>query len=190
MSQEYNFKTKTVKSLFVLLSTIFVFTLGHGQSHTGEKGISNAEKFSSKAGTLIAREFIDVGTLKTAKIKVVNYTNLVSGDSVSALRFEYKVSGSYSSDTKIAVLDSDEIDGLISSIKMISEDVLVTSPVNYTEVTYKSRSGFQAGCFGTNGDWSIYLKLEEHDGKSYVFLKKDDILELLVLMEKARSLMK
>jgi len=179
-----------MKKLLVVLISIMAFTVSYGQTDTKEKELSNAEKFSSKSGTLIEKEFVDVGTLKKAEIKVIHYTDLISNESVSALRFEYEVAGSYSSDTKIASLDADEIDGLIKSIKMMQESVFTSTPTYYTEVTYKSRSGFEAGCYWSKGDWSTYLKLEKYDGKSYVFLKKDDFPELLTLLEKAKTLMK
>lgn len=179
-----------MKHLLIVLLSFLVFNLSYGQADSKEKELSNAEKFSSKSGTLIEKEFLDVGTLKKAEIKVIHYTDLISNESVSALRFEYEVAGSYSSDTKIASLDADEIDGLIKSIKMMQENVFKSSPTNYTEVTYKSRGGFEAGCYWSKGDWATYLKLEKYDGKSYVFLKKDDFPELLTLLEKAKTLMK
>lgn len=179
-----------MKKLLVVLISIMTFTASYGQTNTKEKEQSNAEKFSSKSGTLIEKEFVDVGTLKKVEIKVIHYTDLISNESVSALRFEYEVTGSYSSDTKIASLDADEIDGLIKSIKMMQESVFTSTPTNYTEVTYQSRGGFEAGCYWSKGDWSTYLKLEKYDGKSYVFLKKDDFPELLKLLEKAKTMLK
>ncbi|WP_157607972.1 hypothetical protein [Seonamhaeicola sp. S2-3] len=179
-----------MKKLLLVLLSFLAFNLSYGQTDSKEKELSNAEKFSSKSGTLIEKEFLDVGTLKKAEIKVIHYTDLISNESVSALRFEYEVASSYSSDTKVASLDADEIDGLIKSIKMMQEKVFTSSPTNYTEVTYKSRGGFEAGCYWSKGDWGTYLKLEKYDGKSYVFLKKDDFPELLTLLEKAKTLMK
>lgn len=179
-----------MKNLLLVLLSFLAFNLSYGQTDSKEKELSNAEKFSSKSGTLIEKEFLDVGTLKKAEIKVIHYTDLISNESVSALRFEYEVASSYSSDTKVASLDADEIDGLIKSIKMMQEKVFTSSPTNYTEVTYKSRGGFEAGCYWSKGDWATYLKLEKYDGKSYVFLKKDDFPELLTLLEKAKTLMK
>ncbi|APY12145.1 hypothetical protein BWZ22_13325 [Seonamhaeicola sp. S2-3] len=185
-----NLNLNKMKKLLLVLLSFLAFNLSYGQTDSKEKELSNAEKFSSKSGTLIEKEFLDVGTLKKAEIKVIHYTDLISNESVSALRFEYEVASSYSSDTKVASLDADEIDGLIKSIKMMQEKVFTSSPTNYTEVTYKSRGGFEAGCYWSKGDWGTYLKLEKYDGKSYVFLKKDDFPELLTLLEKAKTLMK
>ena len=177
------------KLLFVLIS-ILMFSVSYGQTDTKEKELSNAEKFSSKAGTLIQKQFIDVGTINKAEVKVIHYTDLISNETVSSVRFEYEVASSYSTDPKIASLDADEIDGLIKSIRMMQEKVFAMTPTNYTEVTYRSRGGFEAGCYWSKGDWATYLKLEKYDGKSYVFLKKDDFLVLLALLEKAKTMLK
>lgn len=176
---------KTVLTLALFLTTI---AMTFGQSK--EQELSNADKFSAKAGTLIQKEFLDVGTVNKAKIKVIHYKDLISNETVSSVRFEYEVASSYSMDTKIASLDTDEIDGLIKSIKLMQEKVFVSTPTNYTEVTYKSRGGFEAGCYWSKGDWATYLKLEKFDSKSYVFLKKDDFPTLLSLLEKAKTMLK
>lgn len=177
------------KLLFVLISFL-MFSLSYGQTDTKEKEISNAEKFSSKAGTLIQKEFIDVGTINKTVVQVIHYSDLISNETVSSVRFEYEVVSSYSTDTKIASLDADEIDGLIKSIRMMQEKVFAMTPTNYTEVTYRSRGGFEAGCYWSKGDWATYLKLEKYDEKSYVFLKKDDFPALLALLEKAKTMLK
>ena len=179
-----------MKNLLVVLLVLTGIQFSHGQSDTKENELSNAELFSSKSGTLIEKKFGNIGTVKDVEVKVVRYKDLMTGEEIQALLLQYEVASSYSTDTKSASLDSDEIDGLIKSIKMMQDNVFNTSPTTYTEVTYKSRGGFEAGCFSKKGDWSTYLKLEKFDGKSYVFLKKDDFPELLVLLEKAYSAMK
>ena len=179
-----------MKNLLVVLLVLTGIQFSHGQSDTKKNELSNAERFSSKSGTLIEKKFGKIGTLKEVDIKVVRYKDLMTGEEIQALLLEHEVASSYSTDTKRASLDSDEIQGLIKSIKMMEEKVFNTSPAGYTEVTYKSRTGFEAGCFSKKGDWSTYLKLEKYDGKSYVFLKKDDFPELLAMLERAYSAMK
>ena len=148
--------------------------------------ISNAEKFSDRSGTLIKKEFESVGNLNKCLIQIALYTDLISGQKSTAVRFEYEHQSSYSSDTKIALLDADEIDGLIKSLKIIQEKILPTSISNYTEVSFRSRSGFSAGCFSKKDSWSAYMKLERYDSDSYVWLDKDDLSKLLNLMEQAK----
>lgn len=177
-----------MKHLLIIILAISLTSLSYGQSK--EKELSKAEQFSAKAGTLIQKKFIDVGTIKKSNIKVVHYTDLISSETISSVRFEYDVASKYSTDTKIASLDADEIDGLIKSIKMIQEKIFTSTPTNYTEVTYKSRGGFEAGCYWGKDNWKTYLKLEKFDGKSYVFLTVEDFPELLSLLEKSKTFLK
>lgn len=150
---------------------------------------SNAEKFSARSGTLMQKEFSEVGNLKKCKVQVLYYSDLITNSKQSALKFEYEVATTYSTDSKVAVLDTDEIDGLMKSIKILQEKVIINVPANYTEVYYRSRSGFEAGCFVSKGSWSCYLKLQKFDGKSYVWLDKEDLPTLYILLEQAKAKM-
>jgi hypothetical protein len=124
--------------------------------------------------------------LKKCEIQVAKFADLISGQKSSAVRFEYEYKSSYTSDTKVALLDDDEIEGLMKSIKIIQEKVLPTSAANYTEVNFKSRSGFMAGCFSKKDSWTAFMKLERFDSNSYVFIEKEDLSQLLDLLQQAK----
>ena len=178
------------KNNLIIVLAAFMFSLQiHAQAPAKEKTQSNAEAFSSKAGTLMQKEFIEIGTIKKAKVQVLYYTDLISNTKTNALKFEYEVVSSYSTDTKAAILDVDEIDGLMKSIKLMQEKVMIAVPTNYTEVYYRSRGGFEAGCFTSKGDWSCYLKLEKFDSKSYVWLESTDLTTLYGFLEQAKAKM-
>ena len=99
---------------------------------TEEKELSNAEQFSATAGTLIQKVFFTIGTFKKCELQVIEYTDLISNTKQKALKLSYDVVSSYSTDTKTAVLDTDEIDGLMKSIKLMQEKVMLTVPTEYT----------------------------------------------------------
>lgn len=153
---------------------------------TNEKELSNAEKFSAKSGTLIQKVFNTIGTFKKCEIQVIEYTDLISNTKQKALKISFDVVSTYSTDTKTAVLDTDEIDGLMKSIKLMQDKVMLTVPTLYTEVSFKSRGGFEAGCFVSKEDWSSYLKLVKNDGKSYVWIEKDDLTTFYDLLSQAK----
>ena len=173
-----------MKKLIFTIAIGFICLIANAQSK--EKDQSNAEVFSAKAGTLMQKEFIEIGTLKKCKIQVLYFTDLISNTKESALKFEYEVASSYSTDTKAAILDPDEVDGLMKSIKLMQEKVIPTTPSNYTEVYYRSRGGFEGGCFTSKGTWSTYLKLEKYDSKSYVWLSVEDLATLYTYLEQAK----
>ena len=77
----------------------------------------------------------------------------------------------------------------MKSIKIIQEKIFPSTPGNYTEVSFRSRSGFDAGCYSKKDGWSAYMKLEKFDSNSYVFMDKEDLIKLLILLEKAKVLL-
>lgn len=180
---------KKIVLILTLITTTSISFAQQAASKAKEQEVSNAEKFSERAGTLVQKEFLDVGVLKKCEIQVAKFTDLISGQKSSAVRFEYEYKSSYSSDTKVALLDEDEIDGLIKSIKIIQEKILPTIAVNYTEVNFRSRSGFIAGCFSKKESWTAFVKLERFDSNSYVFMDKEDLSQLLTLLQQAKSKM-
>jgi hypothetical protein len=168
---------------FLLCATFFGTAIAQ---NTNDKTISNAEQFSAKSGTLIEKVTYPIGNIKKCDLKVLVFTDLISGTKQKALKLSFDVVTSYTTDTKTAVLDADEIDGLLKSIKMMQEKVIVNIPTEYTEVSFRSRGGFEAGCFLSKGAWSSYLKLEEFDGKSYVWIESEDLTTLYNLLETAK----
>lgn len=179
---------KTITTVFFFSFWMIAFAQDPAKAAEKNKEVSNAEKFSERSGTLIQKEFADVGSIKKCKIQLATFTDLISGQTSKAVRFEYEHKSSYSTDTKLALLDADEIEGLIKSIKII-QDKVIPSPTtgNYSEVTFKSRSGFETGCFTGKNGWTPYMKLEKFDSNSYVFLDKDDFATLLGLLEQAKA---
>jgi len=133
------------------------------------------------------KEYETVGEVAKCKIQVVHYKDMIDGHKLNAVLFEFEARLSYGSDTKSAVLDADEIDGLIASINIIKDKIIPTAAANYTEVNFKSRSGFMAGCFSKKEKWSTFLKLQSYDSNSYVWLEKDDFDKLLPILQSAKA---
>jgi hypothetical protein len=178
-----------MKKILLLAFLVAISLNSFAQSTTKEKDQSNAEIFSAKSGTLMQKEFLALSNIKNCKIEVLHFTDLITSSKQSGLKFSMDVVSSYSTDTKTAMLDADEIDGLMKSIKLIQEKVLITTPATYTEVNYRSRSGFEAGCFTSKGSWSCFLKLEKYDSKSYVWINTEDLANLYSIMEQAKTKM-
>lgn len=157
-----------------------------------EESKSHADQFTAKSGRLLKKEFVKVGKVKNAEIQVLNYLDLMTDEGVSVLRFEMEVATSYSSDTKIGSLDSDEVDGLVKSMGMIINEVSAITPSVYTEVIYTSRSGFEAGCYWSSKQkqWKTYFKLEKYDTKSMIYMEMNDFESVLSIIKGAIPQMK
>lgn len=174
---------------FLITSLSLLIVVAFGQ--TKEQALTQAEQFSLRSGTLIERQFINIGKFKNIEVKVLKLYDLNANVSRSALRFELKSRSAYSSGTKIASLDVDEIDDLIRSIKNLQQNVFSTTRDAYTEVSFKSISGFSAGAYYSpeKGKWEAYLQLEERDSESMVFLLTNEFEALLNLIEKSKATM-
>ena len=137
------------------------------------------------------KQFFDIGKVKGLEVKVLKFKDLNSGTTKNSLRFEYAVKSSYSSDTKIAALDADEIDGLIKSIKNLQTNVFPSTKDVYTEVTFKSRTGFEAGAYYNveKNKWTAYVQVEKYDRNSMLLLIPEDFGILLSLIEQAKTKM-
>jgi hypothetical protein len=173
-------------SLSILLTiSLFVFN-AFSQEKITEKEQSNLEKFSAKSGTLIEKKFIDVGSVKSAKIQVLTFTDLISNVKVSGVRFEYETGARYSS-TKLAFLDKDEVDGLLKSIALMKSKIFPSAPTTYTEVVFTSRSGFSTGCYYDSGKWTSFLRISRYDKDSMIVLEASDIDALETALTRAKT---
>ncbi len=183
-------KQKYMKKKITFLSIMFVASLAFGQAKV-EKQTTQAEEFSATSGTLIEKQFIDIGKVKGISVQILKLKDLNSGVSKSALRFEYDYKSSYTSDTKIATLDLDEIDGLLKSLNNLKTKVFNSTRDVYTEITFRSRTGFEAGAYYDvdKSKWVAYVKLEKFDSKSQVFFSTDDLNSMQVLVEQAKAKM-
>lgn len=153
---------------------------------------SNTELFSLKSGTLIEKTFIDIGKQNKITFQVLKINNLLSGDSLSALRLETEVMESaYSTDTKVAILDKDELDGLISSIAKVLTSILPNTRENYTEVIFRSRSGFEFGSYyePSKESWRCFFKLKQFDSRSSIYFGNRDLVDILSIIKSAKTKM-
>jgi hypothetical protein len=175
------------RALFTILWVVVLATVGFSQAQPATREQSNIEKFSSKSGTLIQKQFIPLGKLRTVSVELLVITDLVTNAKVAGVRMEYEAYSSLGSDTKIAFLDADEVDGLVKSINLLKSKVLNTTPDSYTEVVFGSRGGFEAGAYFANGKWTTFLKLEKYDSHSSVSMKPEDFDQLLDLLQQAKQ---
>jgi len=171
----------------ILIAVLALPVFLYGQKEVDQKPASNADKFSDKTGTLIQKEYDPIGEVAKCKIQVVTFKDLLDGHKITAIQFEFEHHASYGSETKLAVLDADEVDGFMASIRIIRERVMPVVAAKYTEVSFKSRSGFMAGCFSKKDKWSGYMKLSQYDSNSFVFFEEGDFNKLYALLQAAKA---
>jgi hypothetical protein len=148
---------------------------------------SNWEALSAQDGVLLRKEFIRVGTFKKCNIEAAMLTDLSSSRDIKGIRFSYEVTKQYTTGTKVAFLDVDELDALLRSIALIIEEILPSAPENYVEVAFTSRGGFAAGCYYTSGKWTGFMKLERFDGDSFIWFDSSTYGELLAILQQVKT---
>lgn len=176
---------KRITLIFAFIAFTSINLIGQGNPQM----LSNAERFAAKSGTLISKEIDKVGNVKTTVLDIVRYVDLFTKEKMSALKFTIASVGKYSIETITAYVDSDEIEDMLKSLSIIKDDVTTKTPVNYTEATFKSRSGFEVGCYFEKGAWALYVKLNIYDSKSIKMLEISDLPLLIEQLEKAKNMM-
>jgi len=101
-----------------ILFTIFILSslTTFSQDLKKDLEITKSDKFSQRSGTLLQKDFIDLGSVGGTEVKILKIKDLNNNESNSSVRFEKQGYGTYS-DTYINAIDKDEVDGLIISIK-------------------------------------------------------------------------
>lgn len=164
---------------------LFIPVLLIGQEAPRDKELSKAEAFSLKTGTLIKRTFEDIGNVNKVKLQILTFEDLLSGETMRGVKMEAEVSKSYGNSTKAAFLDPDEVESLLTSIEILSEQMGKPVPEDYTEITFRARGGFEAGSYISTrkNEWNAYLKLEKYDSDSYVFLRGTELRDLYNILK-------
>lgn len=187
-----------MKTAFPFLLLLLAGSSIFGQVAQPDKPVSKIEQFSARSGVLIEKRIVDAGSLDIdrvthVKIQTIIVTDLIANSVLSGVRFEYSVAEMFPSNrktTKTAVLDADEVDGLISSINFLRTNVFNTTKEDYTEVIYSSRGGFSAGAYFSGKKWTAFLKLEKFDAESFVFIQPKDFDRVLELVQLAKEKLK
>ncbi|HWK58703.1 MAG TPA: hypothetical protein VNQ80_15275 [Parapedobacter sp.] len=171
----------------IILALVALPLLAISQEAEKKTDDSKLAEFSAKTGTLIQKQHTDIGKLASVKFESAVITNLITGEVLKGLRLEKTSSKQYGRDA-YAFIDADEIDGLLKSIEIIRDKVIPSTPTAYTEVSFKGRSGFEAGCFfNDKSEWRSYLQVDKYNSDSVVFFSANELNELKALLEKAKA---
>lgn len=167
------------KVLLIIALTVTTLSV-YSQENPDQQDVSNAELFALKSGSLLKTEYFFIDKIRNTIFESVKYTDMLSNEVRNALRFEYAVLIGMQTETRSSYLDEDEVDALIQSLEIIRDNVLNSNPLTETEVTFTSRSGFQAGCLWNSGSWTPFIKGKYYDSDSLVLLRNEKTLNDLI----------
>src|SRR5581483_1911922 len=153
-----------------------------------DKKACKADILAEKTGTVIEKEYQDISKMNHLTIVVENVTDLTRNQKLSGLDFEYTLQDNTGSVSTI--LDPDEVDGLIAFMQNLQDNISkAAGPKNYTEYTYQTLSGFEAGCYWDKEDkkWKTYIKVDASDSKTNMELNKDDFAVFMSNLKQAKA---
>jgi hypothetical protein len=173
--------------LLPILAALAINAIAQDQQTTKET--SNAAILASKSGSLLEIQYIEIGNIDEVDVRVMKITDHTSGTSLSALRFEYQFAEQVLTQTKIAIVDADEVVPLFKAIKQLQTKVTTSEKLAFTEIKFKSRAGFVVGCSYNpeKSVWTAYLQLNSNDSKSTVTIPLDELSVLQSLVEQAQA---
>jgi len=160
------------------------------ESKASEAPATKFEAFSARKGTLLIKEFYDIGTLEgnygtRAYVKaVVLYAPDES--KIAAVRFERPTTSKYGSD-QVGVIDSEELTSMIDAlgymIKLAAS--MQGKKVEYTEVVFTTRGGVSVGFYQNGTEQNAHFRVNSYSSDAYVFGPMNLLSTLKNLLEQS-----
>lgn len=154
---------------------------------------SKFENVMLKKGTLIVKEFIDCCLFAEDKYYSPNSTDTMfpftdtlafqsasildveTGEKYYALRISTGYYASeYNNGEAIGVMDADEIDGAIQTLKYIKENI--GNLKDYSEIVYTASSGMEIGAYHSSKGEKLYVKVNSNATKFYEISEIDSLI--------------
>ena len=162
----------------------------NAQEQTNENvSKSEAVQLLNREGILTRRDFYDIGNIGKVAFQTLVITDITTGEKTGALRLEAYQVLTTNSQTFIGTLDYDEISGCIKSLEYIKNNLLNTTPDNYTEFDFKTKDHASVGAFYSVNEnkWTLYIKTRDYISASLKAIKAKEIDTLISLFTAAKD---
>lgn len=168
----------------IIIVLVLIVNIAYTQD---DKSMSNSDLFANKPGTYIKKEITDHATARNIKFSILKLTNLKDDTQSTSLRLETTVNTRISTRSFIASIDSDEVDGLIETLKYI-KSLIGSVPSAYTEVIYTTRGRFRAGAYYNDEKvaWVPFLKIDNISDDSMIIFKESEVEILMNIITGAK----
>ena len=131
---------------------------------------SSTMRFADSTHGLIRSQWINHGHIMGNTVQIYRATDVFTGKTLTGLLFTDNAGYQ-------ALVDADELPALLNAMNYIISKVITTKPAaNQEQYTFRSRSGFEAGCFVNNkNQWQLYLQLKWRNPNTMTLLKQLDV---------------
>lgn len=172
-----------MKKLLFMMAVLFLGISANAQDSKQEESKSTVVKLLKKDGVLLRKDFYDIGKVDGVTFENIIITDISTGEKSGALRLKTFHYSSLGTDTYIGTLDFDELSGCIKSLTYMKNNIMTSTPENYTECEYRTKDDVCLGAYlEKENTWSIYVKTRDYINDSREVLnsgKIDDIIRLL-----------
>ncbi len=96
-------------------------------TQVNNRAVSPTEAFAERTGTVLQKRFDKIGKVGTLTIQAEYITDLTTGDKMPCIRFD--VSGADNLSGHYAMLDTNEVNELISFLKYITTNITPRPPI-------------------------------------------------------------
>ncbi len=179
-----------MKKLFITSLLLFLIPSIFAEDDSQKTKIEQAV---TTKNYLYKEEVFSVENISAFRIDALKITNIENFSITDGLRVIHKVQIGKELQTFNNYIDSDEIIGLITSLQYMKTILKSkTSPSNYTEIKYTTKSGFQLMLFtivNTQNklDWSFTVQTNITNEKTSKELTNDTIEKLQKTLEQAKG---
>lgn len=159
-----------MKYIILTILLIPVTLLASAQTHLDTARLSRTVRFADSAQTLIHTELINHGHIVGCFVQVFRATEMTTGKTLTALHFRDQ--NGYET-----FVDRDELPALQTALTQIVTKITATPPAAGTDQYYcfRSRTGFEAGCYVSKNTWQLYLALNAFNINTKWLLKPLDV---------------
>jgi len=177
-----------------LLLTIPLFFLSIGAMAQEEetelpgiqKTLSKAEEYYTKTGKIIETQFHKLGTMNGVSIEMLQIFDHAEHVELRAIKMGMQTGGQFSR-YRSATIDKDEVEDLLTALRLMKDKIYTTTRNTYTEVNYYSRCGFKVSCYFVPNKlkWNGIVQLDKYHSDSVLELSEENLSKLIELIEGA-----
>lgn len=161
---------------------VCTYAVAENEVLTAETTKSQFEKALLQNGSVLIKEYKTCSSIKTNEtnrdilIQTAVITDIVTESKYYALRMEHKYYNSkYDNGTSTGVLDADEVDNVIATLKYIKDSISDYSN-DYTEMVYTSNDDLRIGAYSKNNEGYVFIKFSSYDTVYIKINSIDDII--------------
>lgn len=183
--------------LLLILQFLLISLMSNAQENEVEQikeSQSSFVNFDSNQGSLILRQYYNLGSLKTK----LGFWDILSNKEYVSLDVNILVSTDVKTKAQrgcvrleegtryIGTLDYEELDACIQSIDYM-KSIIMNPTQNYTECSYKTLDKLELGVYCSNGKWSSFIKYGRYVREPSFHFTTEFLLALYDYLVKAKE---